>query len=84
MDDLTRRRTPVRVVRVEEETIGEGKDAKDWWVVYFHGLTKGLVLNATNARMLAEGAARANTKRQAGGFCWIRVWEIGSFQEEGE
>lgn len=38
----------VTIERLEEDTVGQGKDAKDVWIVYFTELDKGLVLNKTN------------------------------------
>lgn len=39
--------------RIEEETIGKGKDAKDVFILYFRELDKGLVLNKTNSNTIA-------------------------------
>jgi hypothetical protein len=41
------------IKRLDEETIGSGKEAKDVWVVYFREQEKGLVLNKTNSNVIA-------------------------------
>jgi hypothetical protein len=45
-------RTSVTVERVDEELLGQGKDAEKKAVCYFVGKEKGLVLNVTNWNML--------------------------------
>lgn len=44
----------VVIERVEMETVGQGDDADHKPVVYFKGMTKGLVLNKTNAHVIAK------------------------------
>lgn len=39
---------------VEEETIGQGANAEDKWVLYFKELDKGMVLNKTNMTTIAK------------------------------
>lgn len=39
---------------VEEETIGQGANAEDKWVLYFKEVEKGLVLNKTNMTTIAK------------------------------
>jgi hypothetical protein len=39
--------------RLEEESIGQGSDKADKWVLYFKELDKGLVLNKTNTNIIA-------------------------------
>ena len=41
------------IKQVEEDSIGQGKDAKDVWVCYFKEEDKGLVLNKTNSNTIA-------------------------------
>lgn len=40
--------------RLEKDNVGQGKDAKDVWVVYFDGEDKGLILNKTNTNTIAK------------------------------
>jgi hypothetical protein len=39
---------------IKQEKIGQGRDADDKWIVYFKEERKGLVLNKTNANVLAK------------------------------
>ena len=48
-DDLT-----LTIQRYDQERIGQGADADDKYVLYFRGNKKGLVLNKTNAKVIAE------------------------------
>lgn len=41
------------VARVVQETVGEGGDAQQKWCIYFHETEQGLVLNQTNAHLIA-------------------------------
>ena len=52
--DLQGRAVTVTIDAVEKEMLGSGKDAEEKWVVRFTGKEKGLVLNVTNANMIAE------------------------------
>lgn len=49
--DLGGKRFRVRIVRVGRDEVG---DDGEKWVLYFEGAQKGLVLNKTNARTIAE------------------------------
>ncbi len=42
------------ILEVTEETIGQGSERKTKLVVWFKGKEKGLILNKTNGRVLAE------------------------------
>jgi hypothetical protein len=48
--DLPRAGKTLTIDAVEQEKLGEDKK----WVLYFIGETKGLVLNVTNAKMIAS------------------------------
>ena len=41
------------VKTVVQETVGEGAEAASKWVLYFHETEQGLVLNQTNAHLIA-------------------------------
>lgn len=46
--------TPLTIKKVTEETIGQGKDADNKWVVHFKEKEKGLVLNKTNTTTISK------------------------------
>jgi hypothetical protein len=52
-DDLKGRRLALTIEKVVDETLGTGRDAREKPVVYFTTHTKGLVLNKTNADIIA-------------------------------
>ena len=52
--DLKGREPIVTIDRVEIEKVGSGDDAKNKPVVYFKDKDRGVVLNVTNATMIAE------------------------------
>lgn len=60
----------VTIARIEIEPIGKDKEMKP--VVYFQGKDKGLVLNKTNARKIAELTGSKDTEDWPG--CRIRLY----------
>jgi hypothetical protein len=62
--DLAGRAVAVVIDRVEVEEVGRDKDRKP--ILYFRGKEKGLVLNKTNARKIAEMAGSQDTEDWAG------------------
>jgi hypothetical protein len=42
------------IERLEQDRIGQGKDAEDKWIVYFVEHDKGLILNKTNTNTIAK------------------------------
>lgn len=58
--DLEGRSINVTIREVKVEQVGRDRDQKP--VVYFDGKTKGLVLNKTNARKIANLAGSADTE----------------------
>lgn len=56
VDDLAGRRRRVTIQQVVEETVGQGADAENKWVVSFVDPVKSLVLNRINADTIAEVA----------------------------
>ena len=57
--DLGETQPVVSIDRVEVEPVGRDKDMKP--VIYFAGKTKGMVLNKTNSRKIAEIAGSPDT-----------------------
>lgn len=41
------------IKELKSQTLGQGKDAEDKYVMYFDEVTKGMVLNKTNAKVIA-------------------------------
>ena len=62
--DLNGSAVPVTINDVKVEQIGRDRDTKP--VVYFQGKTKGLVLNKTNAKKIADIAGSPDTDDWAG------------------
>jgi hypothetical protein len=46
--------TILTIKTYEQETMGQGKDAVDKWVLYFREIKKGLGLNKTNGKMCCK------------------------------
>jgi len=44
----------VTISEVKEERLGQGNQAEDKFIVYFNEVDKGLVLNKTNAKSIAD------------------------------
>ena len=42
------------IAGLEQQTLGQGRDAAEKWIVYFREVDKGLVLNKTNAGTIAK------------------------------
>lgn len=57
--DLGDAQPVVTIERVEVEPVGRGKEMKP--VIYFAGKTKGMVLNKTNSKKIAEIAGSYDT-----------------------
>lgn len=53
-DDLQGRAITLTIDRVEMESVGQGRNKEEKPVVYFKGKEKGLVLNKTNAKTIAN------------------------------
>jgi hypothetical protein len=68
--DLGESQPVVTIDRIEIEAIGRNKEMKP--VVYFRGKDKGVVLNKTNARKIAELVGSKDTEDWAG--CQIRIF----------
>jgi len=68
--DLGDKSPLVTVDRVEIEPIGRDKEMKP--VIYFQGKEKGLVLNKTNAKKIAELVGSKDTDDWTG--CQIRIY----------
>lgn len=68
--DLGDKQPIVTIDRIEVEPIGRDKEMKP--VIYFQGKDKGLVLNKTNAKKIAELTGSKDTDDWAG--CQIRVY----------
>lgn len=62
--DLNGSQPVVTIARVEIEPVGRSKDMKP--IAYFAGKDKGLVLNKTNSKKIAEIAGTAETDDWAG------------------
>ena len=62
--DLGEAQPVVTIDRVEVEPVGRGKEMKP--VIYFAGKQKGMVLNKTNSKKIAEIAASHDTDDWAG------------------
>jgi hypothetical protein len=52
--DLGNRHVPVIIESLSYETVGQGQDQEDKWVVHFQGKNKGMVLNKTNAETIGD------------------------------
>lgn len=52
--DFDENGTSMCISHVIEETVGNGNDAEQKYVLYFEGQEKGLVLNWTNTQMVAR------------------------------
>jgi hypothetical protein len=52
-DDLDQEDLVVVMKKIEMETVGQGAEREEKWVLYFKGQDKGLVLNKTNAKTIA-------------------------------
>lgn len=68
--DLGDKSPIVTIDRVEVEPIGRDKEIKP--VLYFQGKDKGVVLNKTNAKKIAELTGSKDTEDWAG--CQIRIY----------
>lgn len=68
--DLGDKSPVVTIDRVEVEPIGRDKEIKP--VIYFQGKDKGLVLNKTNAKKIAELTGSKDTEDWSG--CQIRIY----------
>jgi hypothetical protein len=68
--DLGDKQPVVTIDRIEVEPIGRDKEMKP--VIYFQGKDKGLVLNKTNAKKIAELTGSKDTDDWAG--CQIRLY----------
>ena len=68
--DLGDKSSVVTIDRIEVEPIGRDKEMKP--VLYFQGKDKGLVLNKTNAKKIAEVTGSKDTDDWAG--CQIRIY----------
>lgn len=68
--DLGDKSPVVTIDRVEVEPIGRDKEIKP--VIYFAGKEKGLVLNKTNAKKIAELTGSKDTEDWHG--CQIRIY----------
>ena len=62
--DLGEAQPVVAIDRVEVEPVGRGKEMKP--VIYFAGKQKGMVLNKTNSKKIAELAGSPDTEEWAG------------------
>ena len=62
--DLGEAQPIVRIASVKSEAVGRDKELKP--IVYFAGKEKGLVLNKTNARKIAEIAGSQDTDNWTG------------------
>ena len=68
--DLGDKKPVVTIDRVEVEPIGRDKEMKP--VIYFQGKEKGLVLNKTNAKKIAELTGSKDTEDWAG--CQVTIY----------
>lgn len=68
--DLGDKSPVVTIDRIEVEPIGRDKEIKP--VIYFQGKEKGLVLNKTNAKKIAELTGSKDTDDWAG--CQVRIY----------
>jgi hypothetical protein len=68
--DLGDKSPVVTIDRIEVEPVGRTKEMKP--IVYFQGKDKGLVLNKTNARKIAELTGSKDTDDWTG--CQIRIY----------
>lgn len=68
--DLGDKSPVVTIDRIEVEPIGRDKEMKP--ILYFQGKDKGLVLNKTNAKKIAELTGSKDTDDWAG--CQIRIY----------
>jgi hypothetical protein len=68
--DLGDNQPVVTIDRIEIEAVGRDKEMKP--VVYFRGKEKGLVLNKTNGRKIAELVGSKDTDDWSG--CQIRIY----------
>ena len=68
--DLGDKSPVVTIDRIEVEPIGRDKEIKP--VIYFQGKEKGLVLNKTNAKKIAEITSSKDTDDWSG--CQIRIY----------
>ena len=68
--DLGDNQPVVTIDRIEVEAVGRDKEMKP--IVYFRGKEKGLVLNKTNGRKIAELLGSKDTDDWAG--CQIRIY----------
>ena len=59
--DLAGAAVTVTIDRIELEIVGQGSQKEQKPVVYFAGKQKGLVLNKTNATMIAKIAGSSDT-----------------------
>ena len=68
--DLGDKQPIVTIDRIEVEPIGRDKEIKP--VLYFQGKEKGLVLNKTNAKKIAEITGSKDTDDWAG--CQVKIY----------
>lgn len=68
--DLGDKQPIVTIDRIEVEPIGRDKEIKP--VIYFQGKEKGLVLNKTNAKKIAELTGSKDTDDWTG--CQVRIY----------
>lgn len=68
--DLGDKSPVVTIDRIEIEPIGRDKEMKP--VIYFQGKEKGLVLNKTNAKKIAELTGSKDTEEWTG--CPVRIF----------
>ena len=46
------RDTIVKIINYKRGVVGQGNNAREGWVIYFEGFTKGLILNSTNGKTI--------------------------------
>jgi hypothetical protein len=68
--DLGDKAPVVTIDRIAVEPVGQNKEMKP--VIYFHGKEKGMVLNKTNSRKIAELTGSKDTDDWSG--CQIRLY----------
>ena len=52
--DFTETGQALTIKHLEEDNVGQGKDAKDVWVIFFKEVEKGLILNKTNSGIIGK------------------------------
>ena len=74
--DIQGHEVQATIERVEMEEIGQGRDKESKPILYFHGKTKGVVLNKTNATTISSIVGSGETDDWIGTRVCLFVREV--------